>query len=204
MDKQKILVAVPTFETISPETFKSIYDLNLETEHTLIFDYVKGYDCAKARNEIAKMAISNDCDYILMVDSDIIVPKNTIDCLLEQPVNLAVGVYPRKNTTCGDTELFKPTEKDFTDRFSYPEITDIQNRGFKRLQVKGSGLGCALIKTDILKQLPFPYFKFVTYDDGDVLSEDLYFCCLVNQLGMPIEADLRVRCGHMTRGFQWA
>lgn len=202
MEKEKILVAVPTFETISPETFKSIYEL--ETEHTLIFDYVKGYDCAKARNEIANKAINENCSYILMVDSDIVIPKNTIDCLLEQRVNLSVGVYPRKNTTCGDTELFKPTETDFTDRFTYSEINDICNKGFKRLQVKGTGLGCALIKTDILSQMSFPYFKFVTYDDGGVLSEDLYFCWQVNQLGIPIEADLRVRCGHMTRVFQFS
>ena len=55
--KGKILIAVPTFENIKPECFKSIYNLRNPKDYLLYFDYVKGYDCARARNEIAKLAI---------------------------------------------------------------------------------------------------------------------------------------------------
>ena len=51
--KGKILIAVPTFENIKPECFKSIYNLINPKDYLLYFDYVKGYDCARARNEIA-------------------------------------------------------------------------------------------------------------------------------------------------------
>ena len=57
----KILIAVPTFETIEPEVFKSIY--NLKSEHELHFDFCKGYDCAVARNEIGKKAQAGGYDY---------------------------------------------------------------------------------------------------------------------------------------------
>ena len=83
MKKGKILIAVPTFETIKPECFKGIYGIKPPEEYNLFFDYVKGYDCAKARNEIAKEAIEYDMDYILMVDSDIAVPRLTVEKLLE-------------------------------------------------------------------------------------------------------------------------
>ena len=39
----KILVAVPTYETIAPETFKSIYDL-AKADNEVNFEFVKGYD----------------------------------------------------------------------------------------------------------------------------------------------------------------
>ena len=39
----KILIAVPTFETIQPEVFKAIYELR-PAGHELSFDFVKGYD----------------------------------------------------------------------------------------------------------------------------------------------------------------
>ena len=58
----KILIAVPTFENIYPDTFKSIYDLNTEG-HEVLFEFVRGYDCATARNRIAQMAIDKNTDY---------------------------------------------------------------------------------------------------------------------------------------------
>ena len=62
MAKGKILIAVPTFENIKPQCFKSIYGLTNPKDFNLYFDYVKGYDCAHARNEIAKLAIKHDFD----------------------------------------------------------------------------------------------------------------------------------------------
>lgn len=197
MERKSILIAVPTFENISLETFKSIY--GLQSDHILAFDYVKGYDCAKARNEIVKKAINGKFDYILMVDSDVVVPYNTIDLLMSPPADIVVGVYPRKNTDCKDTELFKMGTKDYVDRYTYDDLYSMPNR----FQIKGSGMGCALIKTDIFEKLPFPYFKYVTYDDGSVLSEDLYFCSLLTQYGITIEADSGVQCGHISRGIQY-
>lgn len=192
---KKILIAVPTFESIAPETFKSIYAI--QSEHILAFDYVKGYDCARARNLIGQEAVEGEFDYVLMVDSDVIIPPDCLDNMLENPVPMCVGVYPRKNTKSKETELFKFSEKDYLDRFSYDELTAI------RMPVKGSGFGCALIDVNVFKTLPFPWFKYVVYDSGDVLSEDLYFCDILRRQGYTIEADTRVKCGHLTRYFQY-
>jgi len=204
MTQKKILIAVPTFENIAPETFKSIY--GIQSEHILAFDYCKGYDCAIARNRIAKEAIEGRFDYVLMVDSDIIVPSNVVDCLIEGPPAVCVGLYPRKNSTDQQTELFDFTEKDFTKRWTYPQLDEIMaaKHGVEnRIYIKGSGLGCALINVDVFKEMPFPWFKYVTYDNGDVLSEDLYFSHELGKHGFLMEADLRVRCGHMMMKFQY-
>ena len=189
-----ILVAVPTFETITPETFKSIFELRA---NDIIFDFVKGYDCAKARNEIAKRAVDGNYSHVLMVDSDILLPKKTLEYMLEKPVDICLGVYPQKNTTEKNVELFKPGTRDFVNRYKIGELID------PRVTVKGGGLGCALIATHVFRKLAFPWFKFVVYDNGSVLSEDLYFCNNAFKAGIPIEADTRVRCGHLTRKFQF-
>ena len=80
--KGKILIAVPTFENIKPECFKSIFGLTNPQNYNLFFDYVKGYDCARARNEIVNLAIKYGFDYVLMIDSDVNVPKDTVVKLL--------------------------------------------------------------------------------------------------------------------------
>lgn len=201
MSQPTILIAVPTFENICPETFKSIYGLQ-SNNYILRFDYVKGYDCAKARNEIVRRAREQKFDYILMVDSDIIVPSDAIKLLMEDPGDIRTAVYPRKNTATGDTEMFKDDDFNYVHRYTFPEINDILENGENRIKIKGCGLGCVLIKTSIFDALPFPWFKYVTYDNGEVLSEDLYFCSMVNYVGLKVEADLRVRCKHLVRWFQ--
>ena len=192
----KILIAVPTFETVMPETFKSIYDLN-RCGHDLTFEFIKGYDVAKARNEIAYKTATEGYDYVLMVDSDMILPQNTLECMLDGEPDICLGVYPRKNTKSGDTELFKDSGIDFFDRYKYSELTE------DRMEVKGGGFGCVLIKASVFGKMDYPWFKFEAYKDFTALSEDLYFCDRVGKIGIKIVADTRIRCGHATREFQF-
>ena len=48
--KGKILIAVPTFENIKPECFKSIYNLINPKDYLLYFDYVIKRSARKSSN----------------------------------------------------------------------------------------------------------------------------------------------------------
>lgn len=194
----KILIAVPTFENITAETFKSIYDIQRNHNYDITFDYVKGYDCAVARNKIAKKAMNEGYKYVLMVDSDIIVPPDVLEKLLEYPVDVCFGLYPHKNTKDGEAEIFKQNKGDFTERFRYKELTDKV-----RVDVKGGGFGCVLINTAVFIYLNYPWFQYVSYENGTYLSEDLYFCERAEFAGFKIQADARVKCGHLFKHFQY-
>lgn len=197
-----ILICVPTYETICPETFKSIYGLEVPRHYAHpMFDFVKGYDCARARNIAAKESLEYDFEYLLFVDSDCIIPKQTLQYFLEQPVDICLGVYPRKNTETGQTEIFKLGGRDFVDSNNL----NVAELGFlpSRLDIKGGGLGCALICTEVFKHLQYPFFKYVEYDNGSVLSEDNYFCNKASEAGFTIQVDTRVRCSHLVRRFQY-
>ena len=58
----KILIAVPTYENITPDTFKSIYGLDRGGNHC-VFDFIRGYDVATARNRIGSQTIAENADY---------------------------------------------------------------------------------------------------------------------------------------------
>ena len=88
----KILIAVPTFENIYPDTFKSIYDLD-KGDNNVSFEFVRGYDCATARNHIVQMAINRDVDYVLMVDNDVVLPKDILSVLLDDAKDVCLGYY---------------------------------------------------------------------------------------------------------------
>lgn len=193
----KILIAIPTFENIMPETFKSIYDID-SSGNELSFEFVKGYDCARARNDIVRMALEGGFDYIFMVDADMYVPKDALQKMLEYPTEICLGLCPRKNTKVGKTCIYKIGQVNYEDAYTYYDLPKKD-----RVMVHGGGLACALIKMDIFKNLTYPWFRYVTYQDGSELSEDLYFCSQAKANGYKIYVDTRVRCGHATRYFQF-
>ena len=195
----KILIAVPTFETITPETFKSIYGLIKPDGVYTQFDFVKGYDCARARNLIAKEAIEHGFDYVLMVDSDIVLPSDTLVSFLTDPKDICLGLYPKKNTSSELVEITKLGERDFTTFFTFGEV-DLMSGKF---EVHGGGFGCAFIKVSVFERMVYPFFKYVEYPDGNVLSEDNYFCNEAAKVGFNIWADPKVHCSHLKRQFQW-
>ncbi len=195
----KILIAVPTFENITPETFKSIYALHTG-EHTVHFDFVKGYDCAIARNKIVEKTLEGGYDYVLMVDSDIIIPQDTIDRFLDSPVDICFGICPRKNTKTGKTAVAKLGQAGFHDMYTMEEITKTP---LSRIEVKGAGAACAFIRASVFKKLEYPWFNYVSYKDRSFLSEDYYFCNSAIKAGYVMWADTRIKCGHLVRGFQY-
>lgn len=192
--KGKILIAVPTFENIKPECFKSIFGLRNPENYNLFFDYVKGYDCARARNEIAKLALKHDFDYVLMIDSDVSVPKDTVVKLLECETDIALGWYYKKRTKTDQTVIYD-FGKDYTDKnMIYGEILLKINNPF---DIKGGGLGIALVNVNVFKKMAYPYFKYIIYDNDTVLSEDLYFCTEARKYGIDIKCNPNVKGNHI-------
>ena len=72
----RILVAVPTYETIYPDTYKSIWDMD-KAGHEVLFEYIRGYDVSTARNKSVNKALELEADYILMVDNDVVILVNS-------------------------------------------------------------------------------------------------------------------------------
>ena len=211
----KILIAVPTFETIYPDTYKSIWELD-KGGHEVLFDSVRGYDVATARNRIAQRALDLKTDFVLMVDNDVTLPRKALLQLLEDPKDVCLGYYPHRNNdnryngrTC-ICRLYKP---DGTEYYHYPleseytagEMLDMARDGESKIIVHGGGMGCALIRTEVFRKTSYPWYDWVNYGDANrgMLSEDLYFCSLCRASKIPIWADVRVGCGHLFRYTQW-
>lgn len=192
----KILIAVPTFESIEPEVFKAIYNLD-PCGHELYFDFVRGYDCAVARNEIARLAQAGQYDYVLMVDSDTLIPPDTLALMLDPPADVVLGVCPRKNTKEGKTAIIRLGAPAYHDSYYYHDLPT------KRTVVKGGGFACALVKSSVFTRMDYPWFQYVNNVDGSTLSEDFYFCQGARMMGLDIFVEPRVKCGHLARYYQF-
>lgn len=214
-NRTKILIAVPTFETIYPDTYKSIWEVDKDGLD-VAFDSVRGYDVATARNRIAQMALDMNMDYVLMVDNDVVLPKNALKTLLEDAREVNLGFYAHRDTDNvyrGKTCICKLYKPDGTEYYHYPleseysaeEMREMAEAGTGKIEVHGGGMGCALIHTSVFRIAGYPWFDWVNYGDANrgMLSEDLYFCSLCRASGIRIYADVRVGCGHLLRHVQW-
>ena len=211
----KILIAVPTFESIYPDTFQSIYELD-PNGHELMFRFVRGYDCATARNKIAQTALDLEVDYVLMVDNDVVLPKDALINLTDDLKDVCLGYYAHRdvdNIYRGRTCVCKLYDSEGTKYFNYPleseysaqELNDLRDNGTNKLQIHGGGMGCAFIKADLFLSLNYPWYDWVNYGDSNrgMLSEDLFFCELCRKSNIPVYTDTRVGCGHILRRVQW-
>lgn len=211
----RVLVAVPTFENIYPDTYKSIYALD-KGEHEVTFDFVRGYDCATARNRIAQNALDGGFDYVLMVDNDVVLPQDALLNLLDDAKDVCLGYYAHRDTDNrykGRTCICKLKDGNGNAYFNYPleseytatEMHEMADNEQTKVRIHGGGMGCALIRTEVFRRIRYPWYDWVNYanDHRGMLSEDLFFCEACRKAGIPIYTDVRVGCGHLFRYVQW-
>jgi len=213
----RILIAVPTFETITPDTFKALWDMEKPPEHEFIFEFVRGYDTASARNNIADRAMALNADYVMMVDSDTTPPGSAFVHLYEHGVDVCMGYYMHRskgtNATTPKTNVCKMADDDGKRFFGYPaesqmtgdELRALRDRGEYLHEIHGGGMGCILINTRVFNEAPYPWFDWVNYPDDNrgLLSEDLYFCETMHNECIPVYVDTRVSCGHLMRRIEY-
>lgn len=193
----KILIAVPTFDGhIEIDTVKAICAMCRDFQADFL--PVHGYDVASARNYIANYALNNEYDAVLMIDSDTVPPDGALEMLLEGDYPIKVGTYiyglNRSLTVASRVDEENTLLYDESRLIPAAEVCSYNG---KSVLIGGSGMGCALIKTDVFRRLPYPWFRWVTYDNGDELGEDCYFAELCRTGGVPMMLDSRVLCGHI-------
>ncbi len=214
----RILIEVPTYDgRISQATSESLWRLDT-CGHEVDYRPRSGYGCAMARNRIAADALNARYDSVLMVDNDIALPRDALANLLEHGVDICLGYYLNRYAR-GEhkyTTLYKLGYGAW-EMFEDSELAAMRESGEHLIRVRGGGLGCVLIRTEVFAQMEFPWFEWTdgarepldasdVYACRDVFSsggEDINFCNAARNAGLAIHADTRVACGHEFREVVW-
>ena len=190
-----ILIGIPSKTTIEIETAISIANLDWDGNYV---DYTHAdgagvYGVAQARNRLCQKAIDGSYDKLLMIDSDMIVPEDTIKLLSDPDVPIVTGVARYKNDS-GRAPIFKHfQDSSGSDAWKWDEIPA------GRFGIRSGGVACALIDVDLLLKMPRPWFVWEERENGTYCGEDIGFYEKVNALGIKPYADGRVKCGHIGR-----
>jgi GT2 family glycosyltransferase len=140
-----------------------------------------------ARNNFVKAAIEGDFDYVFMADSDMELPVDALERLLEHNKDIASGFcfkrLPPYNPAVWNVLRI---EGDRTVREMMTEWDD------GLIRVEGVGMACVLIKTEVFRKLDeYPFMPTKHF------GEDLMFCIRAREAGHEIYVDTTLIIPHI-------
>ena len=142
----RILVGIPSVDNkINVNVVHSFLDqlpFIVENHHRVQCKTVTHTLIHNARNGIAKDAV--DYDYLFFLDSDCVIPPNTLKRLVEHDKDIVSGLYFQRR------EPFLPVLYNKREDGTYRSIIDY-DKGL--LEVEGVGMGVCLIKRRVLEKL---------------------------------------------------
>jgi len=156
----------------------------------------------KARELICEQALIVGAPYVWFVDDDTVPPTAALRMLLhaleQHPEAGAIGgIYCIKE---------EPTYPLVFNEFGNGPFWDW--RAGEVFPIWAVGTGCMLIRTEALKNLPKPWFKFIDMASNEgvfseglkvnniYVGEDVYFCDKLKQAGYKVLAHGGVLCDH--------
>lgn len=186
----KIAIALPTNRGIKPKTLQSLLELVAYKNYNYeIIIGTEGFNTAENRTWLVAQASKAQCTHIFCVDDDMIYEKDTLEKLLSHDKDIVGARYANRRGT-GEVVEYLSEDQVITDT---PEQDNL-------LQVNALGGGCVLIKMDVFKNIPQPWFWYKIAETGAVtMSHDWYFCEKARKAGYKVWCDLTARPGHISK-----
>lgn len=185
----KTLIAVPCLETVPSHFASSLAMLNRVGDCQVAFNV--GSLVYNSRNELARLAVRTEADYILWIDSDMVFHPDALEMLMEdmKDHDFVCGLAFRRGKPYTPV-LFKTLSLQGTceQMNEYPDSI---------FEIAASGFGMVLMKTEILFDVAAKFQTwFAPYEN---LGEDLSFCWRAKECGYKFYCDPRVKLGHVGR-----
>lgn len=147
----------------------------------LVFVRASSSLVANSRNQCVAAALRTECDKLLMIDSDMTFPHDTLVRLLSHGVDIVGGVYVRRGTK--------------NEIIGAPKAAGDYDGLVAMNQL---GTGCILIDMKVFSALPKPWFRTPPDESiGANIGEDVQFCRDVTARGYDLWADVSIDLGHI-------
>lgn len=188
---KKILIAVPTNKYVETQTMKSIYDLIVPEGYITELQFFHGYVIDEVRNLIAEWA--KQYDYLLAVDSDIIVPPDALVKMLGADKDIITGMYIQRIPQTHTLEIYKDLSNGGVTNIDISELS-----ADEIVEIAACGFGCILIKGEVFRTIEYPHFVYRSaIENRQRVTEDIYFCSNARKHGFSIYVDTSLKCQHV-------
>jgi len=148
-----------------------------------------------ARESLADHALAQGMDYMLMIDDDMLVPLDLFEKLYDHDVEIVAPLAFTRNSP--HLPVIYRCEKGWDPVVKCDYFINHFARNYPKnqlVQCDAVGFGAVLIKMDVIKRMPKPYFMS-TCGTG----EDILFCYNAQQkAGAKIHMDTATKLGHLS------
>lgn len=139
------------------------------------------------RNDIVREALQNNSTHLFFMDQDMLVPEDSIVRLLDYDKDIVGGLYFLKQYPHYPVAFhLDPFSRDI----------DLSPGGL--VKVGGVGMGCTLIKTDVLRAIKDKLKDEWWFKIEAGIGEDVWFSERAALVGAECWLDTDLTCGHMT------
>ena len=200
--KRKVLIGTPCYDgTIEVwyanslvNTIKLSHEMNVE-----IYPIWLSYDALiqRARNDIVALVRELDCDDIIFIDADIDWDPEHFYRLLNYPVDVVGGTYPKK----GDLEMYVGKILDpFKEKDPVTGLLEVDGLGTGFLRLSRRAIDAIWDASPVYEEKDQGknrrWIFNVVVENGDIISEDIWLCKKLKDLGYPTWLDTTITCGH--------
>ena len=181
----KLAMGIPCFDTVQSSTalaFAGAAVNQTAFEGLVLIKGQSSVSAATSRNNLVEGALVSGCSHLLMVDSDMVFPPDTVDRLMEHQVHVVGAVYRRRGHP--------------HDMLGATWDGEQQAEGLTRMKRMATGL--MLIDLSVFDDWQKPWFRVEVRGDT-IMGEDVLFCEDLIHCNIPFYADvgLSKRVGHL-------
>lgn len=203
-----VMVFTPVYR-LEPETVESIFLLEWDGPLTLLLQRDNPIDLEKSEDARQdgvwnhlhqyqrgrELFLAGPYEAMLVIESDIIPPRDTLKRLAALEADVAYGVYLyRASPVVNVYERYKtPDARNVGESLTVRGLWEEAKR-MGVVECSGAGFGCILIRRRVLEEVPFR----VENPGQRGAHCDTYWTQDVFRGGYSMKADTRVICGHKT------
>jgi hypothetical protein len=147
-----------------------------------------------AREFLADMALKYECDYLFMIDDDMLAPFDTFFQLVEHDRDIVAALAFTRNPPHNPViyKLKQGWDPVSRSRFYANEYVMNYPR-FALVECDAVGFGAVVIKMDLFKKMAKPWFM-----SSASCGEDVLFCAKAKEAGYRIFMDTSCKLGHLS------
>jgi len=181
----------------------------------------------RGRNELVRLFLEHDFDYLLFIDADIGFEAEAVLTLLSADRDIACGMYPKKEVAWDKINKAAKEGKDNLQDYAGAFVFNMVGENHAEtdpdgmIEVRHGGTGFMMIKRGVfehlkphvptyrvsthtdpvtgeyIKPLTYEFFATSIDDGGALLSEDFHFCELFRKHGGKVYANPFLKLEHV-------
>lgn len=192
IEPKKIILGIPHTGSLPVDVVTGL--LKIQSKNYLNIQLLKSSILYLSRDNLVSASLQAQADYIMFLDSDQIIESDTIDRMAEHLNNgedIVTTLIFRKDPPYQPCIFCE--QKELQNRQISLKYYDVESQDLtKPFYVESCGLGCAMIKLDVFKNIAQPWFLPRPYT-----GEDISFMWEARQKGYKILCDPTIEIGHV-------